>query len=200
VSANKILRGHTALLKPLSPESFAEAIGYFERALAHDPGSVAAKASLAGTLAGRVLEGMTETRAADLERAEANMYNRIGIAYLLQSRTDEAIVWLEKAREANPTRSFPYAGLASAHALEGDIERASAELADALPARASFALQPIDEVDDGVEAAPGPAADAGPRNSYGQMRLAVAGRRRHRPASSMPCSEILAPQLPQGVT
>src|SRR5205807_9813753 len=36
-----------------------------------------------------------------------------------------------------------------------------------LPAGAGFALQPIDEVDDGVEAAPGAAADAGPRNSYG---------------------------------
>ena len=41
-------------------------------------------------------------------------------------------------------------------------------------ARASL-FQPIDEVDDGVEAAPGAAADAGPRNSYGQMRLAGAG-------------------------
>jgi len=44
-----------------------------------------------------------------------------------------------------------------------------------LSAGAGFGLQPIDEVDDGVEAAPGAAADAGPRNSYGQMRLAGAG-------------------------
>src|SRR6202040_2064776 len=44
-----------------------------------------------------------------------------------------------------------------------------------LPAGAGFALQPIDEIDDGIEAAPGAAADAGPRNSYGQMRLAGAG-------------------------
>src|SRR6266566_3799755 len=44
-----------------------------------------------------------------------------------------------------------------------------------LPAGAGFALQPVDEVDDGVEAPPGAAADAGPRNSYGQMRLAGAG-------------------------
>src|SRR5580692_4263823 len=41
-----------------------------------------------------------------------------------------------------------------------------------LPAGAGFALQPIDEVDDGVEVAPGAAADAGPRDSYRQMRLA----------------------------
>src|SRR5436305_1488513 len=44
-----------------------------------------------------------------------------------------------------------------------------------LPAGAGFALQPVDEIDDGIEAAPGAAADAGPRNSYGQMRLAGAG-------------------------
>ena len=66
-----VLRGYAAFLKPLTPESYAEAIGYFERALALDPGFVAAEASLAGALAGRVLEGMTGTRAADLERAEA---------------------------------------------------------------------------------------------------------------------------------
>src|SRR5258708_37116454 len=44
-----------------------------------------------------------------------------------------------------------------------------------LPAGAGFALQPIDEVNDGVEAASGAAADAGPRNRYRQMRLAGAG-------------------------
>ena len=31
-----------------------------------------------------------------------------------------------------------------------------------LPAGAGFALQPLDEVDDGIKAAPGTAADAGP--------------------------------------
>src|SRR3954464_11340875 len=44
-----------------------------------------------------------------------------------------------------------------------------------LPAGAGFALQPIDEVNDGVEAAPGAAADATPRNRDRQMRLAGAG-------------------------
>src|ERR1700722_12030388 len=44
-----------------------------------------------------------------------------------------------------------------------------------LPAGAGFALQPIDEIDDGIEAAPGAAADAGRRDSDRQMRLAGAG-------------------------
>jgi hypothetical protein len=41
-----------------------------------------------------------------------------GTAYLLQSRTDEAIVWLEKARDANPARFTPHAFLASAYGLK----------------------------------------------------------------------------------
>src|SRR5207245_8531969 len=48
-----------------------------------------------------------------------------------------------------------------------------------LPTGAGFALQPIDEVDHGVEAAPGAAADAGPRERY--RRAAIAG-----PGSGVP--------------
>ena len=44
---------------------------------------------------------------------------------------DEAIPWLEKARNANPVHPGPHAWLASAYALKGDNERASAELAEA---------------------------------------------------------------------
>jgi len=44
-----------ALLKPPTPESFWEAIGPFERALALDPQSIEAKTRLAHLLAGRVL-------------------------------------------------------------------------------------------------------------------------------------------------
>jgi adenylate cyclase len=58
-------------------------------------------------------------------------YGRIGLAHLLQSRTDEAIPWLEKARNANPVHSLKHAHLASAYALKGDTERAAAELAEA---------------------------------------------------------------------
>jgi tetratricopeptide (TPR) repeat protein len=58
-------------------------------------------------------------------------YARIGIVHLLQSRIDEAIVWLEKARNAIPARPFTRATLASAYALKGDTERAAVELAEA---------------------------------------------------------------------
>jgi adenylate cyclase len=61
----------------------------------------------------------------------ANRYVRIGMIHLLQSRTDEAIVWLEKARNANPTEHYTRALLASAYGLKGELDRATAELAEA---------------------------------------------------------------------
>jgi adenylate cyclase len=57
-------------------------------------------------------------------------YSRIGRVHLLQSRTDEAIVWLEKARNHTPAHAQWRTFLASAYALKGDIERAAAELAE----------------------------------------------------------------------
>jgi adenylate cyclase len=61
----------------------------------------------------------------------AHRYGRIGAVHLLQSRTDEAIVWLEKARNANPGAQYNHAFLASAYALKGEPDRAAAELAEA---------------------------------------------------------------------
>ena len=58
-------------------------------------------------------------------------YSRIGCAHLLQSRTDEAIIWCEKARNATPAHPQFRTFLASAYAIKGDTERAAAELAEA---------------------------------------------------------------------
>jgi adenylate cyclase len=58
-------------------------------------------------------------------------YLRIALVHLVQSRTDEAILWLEKARSAIPAHPSPHAYLASAYALKGDAERAATELAGA---------------------------------------------------------------------
>jgi predicted Zn-dependent protease len=57
-------------------------------------------------------------------------YAWIGQAHLLQSRTDEAILWLEKARSANPAIPYTHLYLASAYALKGGSERAATELAE----------------------------------------------------------------------
>jgi tetratricopeptide (TPR) repeat protein len=58
-------------------------------------------------------------------------YSGIGLVHLLQSRTEEAIIWLEKARSANPRHPGNRAFLAAAYALMGETERAVAELAEA---------------------------------------------------------------------
>ena len=58
-------------------------------------------------------------------------YSRIGYAHLLQSRTDEALVWCEKARNAAPAHPQFRTFLASALALKGDTGRAAGELAEA---------------------------------------------------------------------
>jgi TolB-like protein/class 3 adenylate cyclase/predicted Zn-dependent protease len=210
-----ILRGRAAMGKPRSRENWALAASLLERALALDPQSVEAQSRLAGSLAGRVIDNMTDTATADVFRAEAlagqalaaspqsavahyakgqvlraqhrfaeaipeyetvlaldrnwvfaffalgqcklhsgsieetiplveqairlsprdhvigNFYHEIGRAHLLQSRTDEAIVWLKKARGAAPALSGIRAWLASAYALDGETERAAAELAEA---------------------------------------------------------------------
>jgi adenylate cyclase len=58
-------------------------------------------------------------------------YSRIGRAHLLQSRTDEAIDWCEKARNATPAAAIFRSFLASGYALKGDTESAAAELSEA---------------------------------------------------------------------
>jgi adenylate cyclase len=210
-----IFQGRAALSKPLTSDNYAEAISLFERALALDPQSVEAQSWLVGSLADRVLHGMTVSASADLARAEGlvdqamaasppgayahfvkgevlfaqyrweeaaleyetafalnrnmvgalnalgwcrlftgsidevipleeevirlsprdpaihNGYLLIGTGHQLQSRTDEAIIWLEKARSAAPSAPVHHSRLAAAHALGGETERAAAELAEA---------------------------------------------------------------------
>jgi adenylate cyclase len=210
-----ILRGRAVRHRPKSPDVFAEAISLFEHALALDPGSVEAQSYLATVLAGRVIANMSNSAAADLERAgelseqalamtprsslahfakgqmlrargrfaeaipeyetvlasDRNWvfafvalvqcklftgsieetiplverairlsprdpqlgvwHQTIGAVHLLQSRTNEAIIWLEKARDAMPAHSIGRSILASAYALVGETARAATELAEA---------------------------------------------------------------------
>ena len=210
-----ILRGRTATLRPSSRDVYAEAISLFEHALALDPQSVEAESRLTNSLAGRVLDRMTNSAAADLARAEGlvgralaasphsayahqvkglvlraqkrweeaipeyettlasnrnwvsaltslgwcklftgsieeviplveqairlsprdpligSFYFLIGTVHLLQSQTDEAVDWLEKARGALPGIPTHRSRLAAAYALRGESELAATELAEA---------------------------------------------------------------------
>ena len=56
---------------------------------------------------------------------------RMGVAHLLQSRIDDAIVWLEKARGANAELPYVHSHLASAYALRGETANSGIELAEA---------------------------------------------------------------------
>ena len=210
-----ILRGRAAWAKAPTRDNYREVIGLFEHALALDPRSVEGQSLLATALANRILDYMTGSTAADIERAEeltdqalaasprnplahwakgqlltakfrydeaipeyetviafnrnsADAYSnlgwcklytgsieetiplqkqairlsprdpsigfwywRIGVVHLLQSRIEEAVVWLEKARSANPGLPVAHAYLASAYALKGETERAAGEFAEA---------------------------------------------------------------------
>jgi TolB-like protein/Tfp pilus assembly protein PilF len=216
------LRGRAAANKVPTRETRAEAISMYERALALDPRYAEVQSRLAGALTGRAMDGMADSAAADIARAESladqalaalpsspaanyakgqvlraraqvlreegrcdeaiteyetalsldrNLawvmtalgwckfltgsmhevipllerslrlsprdpaiflsYQFIGMVHLLQSSIDEAIIWLEKARNANRIHPLVRARLASAYALKGDTERAAAELGEA---------------------------------------------------------------------
>jgi TolB-like protein/Flp pilus assembly protein TadD len=121
----------------VAQDRFGEAIPEYETVLTIDRNAFGALNALARC---KLLTGSIEEVIPLVERSFrlnprapriAIMYFRIGQVHLLQSRTDEAVAWLEKARGANPALPYVHAYLASAYALKGESERAAVELAEA---------------------------------------------------------------------
>jgi adenylate cyclase len=116
---------------------FAAAIPEYEIAIAANRNWVAAIANLglckffAGSIEAAIPAQQQAIRLSPHDPRLPNWYWRIGMVHLLQSRAEEAIPWLEKARSTNPRLPGPHGWLASAYALIGDGERAAAELAEA---------------------------------------------------------------------
>jgi adenylate cyclase len=110
-----------------------EAIPEYETALASNRNWVEALANIGRCkfLIGSIAAQEQAIRLSPRDPQLGIWYLRIGQAHLLQSRIDEATLWFEKARSANPRLPFARAFLASAYALKGETERASAELAEA---------------------------------------------------------------------
>jgi tetratricopeptide (TPR) repeat protein len=114
-----------------------QAIPEYEMVIASDRNSADAlfALGLCKLLTGSIDETIPlEERAIRLSPRDPFVFLRylvIGQVHTLQSRTDEAIAWLEKARAANPASPFPRAWLASAYALKGDRDHAVDELAEA---------------------------------------------------------------------
>jgi TolB-like protein/class 3 adenylate cyclase len=118
-------------------QQYDRAIPEYEAAIALDRNSVQAIAALGlcKLLTGAIEEAIPAQeyaiRLSPRDILLPNWYWRIGMVHLLQSRIDEAIPWLERARGANPQLAGPHAWLVSAYALKGDARRAAAELAEA---------------------------------------------------------------------
>jgi tetratricopeptide (TPR) repeat protein len=116
-----------------------EAIPQFERAIAADRNSAAAYGNLGwckfltGSIDEMIPLAEQAIRLSPRDPFVGTLYDRIGHARLLQSRTEEAIAWFEKALIARPIGRLKivHLFLASAYALKGETELASSELAQA---------------------------------------------------------------------
>ena len=100
-----ILRARAASAKPSSRDQRTEVVSLLERALELDPRSAEAQSWLAAALAGRVLANMTDSRAADIDRAEG---------------------LIEQALAASPRSAL-------AHHARGQVLRAQRRFAEAIP-------------------------------------------------------------------
>ena len=127
------VKGHVLLAQ----KRWNDALPEYEAALASDHNLVAALHGLASCklFAGSIDEVIPlveqAIRLSPRDPGIGHCYGLIGIVHLLQSHTDEAIAWLEKARAAVPGIPIFHSTLASAYALNGETERAAAELAEA---------------------------------------------------------------------
>jgi tetratricopeptide (TPR) repeat protein len=116
---------------------FADAIPEYEFVLTANPNNVGALAHLGWC---KIMTGAVDEAIPLLEKAirlgsrDPTLFlwsYRIAVAHLLQSRTDDAIVWLEKSRRANPGFPSTRFALAAAYGLKGETDRAAAELVEA---------------------------------------------------------------------
>jgi TolB-like protein/DNA-binding winged helix-turn-helix (wHTH) protein/Tfp pilus assembly protein PilF len=116
---------------------FAEAIPEYETALASNRNAAWMLHALgmcklyAGSIEETIPLEEQAIRLSPRDPQLGNWYAQIGGVHLLQSRTDEAIVWFEKSRNFNPAKPNTHANLAAAYALNGESDRAAAELAEA---------------------------------------------------------------------
>jgi TolB-like protein/Flp pilus assembly protein TadD len=140
-----ILRGRATAAKPPTRDDYADAIGWFEHALALDPKSAEAQSLLADALAARVLDQMTDTAVADIARAQ----DLVGQAFAASPRSpvahyakanilrqmrrcEEAISEYQNVIEFDRNVPGAYAHLGWCKLLTGAIEEAIPALEQAL--------------------------------------------------------------------
>jgi TolB-like protein/DNA-binding winged helix-turn-helix (wHTH) protein len=150
IARAEALIGQALMIPPASPfahfvkavvlmaqRRYEDAIPELEKVIASNPNWASAYGALGSCkiMTGLLAETIPlEERAIRLSPRDPGIgvwYWRIGVVHLLQSRTDEATVWLEKARVAAPGYALHHAWLAAALAIKGQRERAVAELTEA---------------------------------------------------------------------
>jgi adenylate cyclase len=140
-----ILRGRAAQSKPVSRENFAEQISLFEHALALDPQSFEGQSRLAIALAGRVLNGVTDSAGADLARAEglvgqalaaspryAYAHHTKATVLRAQNRCEEATPEYETALALNHNMAYALIGLGWCKVYAGSLDEAIALVEQAI--------------------------------------------------------------------
>jgi TolB-like protein/cytochrome c-type biogenesis protein CcmH/NrfG len=137
-------RAHATIAQVLRIQHrYAEAISEYEAVLALDRNATSALAALGRckTYTGSVDDAISaQQKAIRLSPRDPQLFNwyfRIGEAHLLQSRVDQSIEWLEKARSGSPAIWYVHAWLAAAYAHKGDLEHARTELAAAMTLQGS---------------------------------------------------------------
>jgi adenylate cyclase len=116
-----------------------EAIPEFDRAIAANRNFAAAYGNLGwckfltGSIDEMIPLAEQAIRLSPRDPFVGTLYDRIGHARLLQSRTDEAIAWFKKALIARPAGflKIVHLFLASGYALQGETELAASELTQA---------------------------------------------------------------------
>jgi Tfp pilus assembly protein PilF len=84
---------------------------------------------------GRIDEAISQCEIAiQLDPEFGNPYNDIGVYLMQQQKLDEAIPWLEKAKQARryEPRHFPYLNLGRVYAAKGMLQKALEEFRGAL--------------------------------------------------------------------
>ena len=121
--------GRAASYKAPTRDSRAEAVSWFERALGLTPESVDAQSLLASALARRALARMTNTPAEDFARAEA-LVRRVLAVSPRSSMAHYAYGQVLRASRRDERAIQEYQEALASNALNGEVERGAAELAE----------------------------------------------------------------------
>src|SRR5262249_13128815 len=134
VSSPRSARAHYSMAEVLRAQRrYAEAISEYETVLVLDRNFAEALADLGrcktyiGPVDDAILDQERAIRLSPRDPRLWNWYFRIGEAHLLQSRIDQAIDWLEKARSNRREIWYVHAWLAAAYAHKGNRKGARAE-------------------------------------------------------------------------